>query len=335
MLFQIRSLRKVYENRTVLDIRELDFQKGIIYALVGPNGAGKTTLLEILSLLNYPTTGNVIYNNKPIDFSASHLHNLRREIVLVQQNPVLFTTTVYKNLEFGLKIRELPKDDRDKIIEESLELVGMRDFMNAQAHNLSGGETQRVAIARALSCSPKVILFDEPTANVDFENQVAIEHIITQINIQKNISVIFTSHNQIQASRLSHEVASLFEGRLAPFIFENIYNANIISDKKHPKACLIHNRIKILTDTDKTGPVRLSIDPLKIRILRAHDTPFKENVFNGKLIQLSDENDYVRALVDIGIPLNLLLNRSKLSECPMTIGQKVCIFCPKEAIQIF
>lgn len=335
MLFQIRNLSKTYGNRTVLDISELDLRKGIIYALVGPNGAGKTTLLEILSFLDYPTTGKVIYNNKPVDFSGRHLHNLRREIVLVQQNPVLFTTTVYKNLEFGLKIREISRDERDKIIEESLDLVGMRDFINAQAHKLSGGETQRVAIARALSCSPNVILFDEPTANVDFENQVAIEHILTQINTQKNISVMFTSHNQIQATRLSHEMASLFEGRLTPLIFENIYGGNIISEKEHPKVCLIQNRIQIVLDTDKTGPVRLSINPLKIQMLRVQDTQFKENVFSGKLIQLSDENDYVRAVVDIGIPLNILVNRSKPSEYPMIIGQEVHIFCPKEAIQTF
>jgi tungstate transport system ATP-binding protein len=211
----------------------------------------------------------------------------------------------------------------------------MRDFMNAQAHKLSGGETQRVAIARALSCSPKVILFDEPFANVDFENQVAIEHIIIQVNNQKNISVIFTSHNPIQAAKLSHEVASLFEGRLAPFTFENIYGGNIISDKKHPKACLIHNRIKIFLETNKTGPVRLSINPFKIQISRVQSIPSKENVFSGRLIQLADENDYVRAVVDIGIPLNLLLNRDQLSECPLTIGEQVNVLCPKEAIQTF
>ncbi|MBL7180693.1 MAG: ABC transporter ATP-binding protein, partial [Desulfobacterales bacterium] len=137
-LFQIKNLRKVYGSRTVLDIPELDLKKGVRYALVGPNGAGKTTLLEILSLLNHPTAGTVSYNNRPMDFSGSRLHTLRRKIGLVQQNPVLFTTTVYKNLEFGLKIRGIPKDERNRIIAESLDLVGMRQFISAKAHKLSG-----------------------------------------------------------------------------------------------------------------------------------------------------------------------------------------------------
>ena len=113
MLFQIRNLIKVYGSRTVLDIPELDFEKGAIYALLGPNGSGKTTLLEILSLLLPPTKGTITYKNTAIDFRSNNLTALRREIVMVQQNPVLFTTTVYKNLAFGLKIRGIPKLERE------------------------------------------------------------------------------------------------------------------------------------------------------------------------------------------------------------------------------
>ena len=130
-----------------LDISELDFEKDYIHALLGPNGSGKTTLLEILSLLKKPTTGVISYEDKPIDFNDDNLTALRRRIVMVQQNPILFTTTVYKNLEFGLKVRGLEKRVREKTIDASLDLVGMRAFKRAEAHKLSGGEGQRVAIA--------------------------------------------------------------------------------------------------------------------------------------------------------------------------------------------
>jgi tungstate transport system ATP-binding protein len=223
-LFQIRALRKVYGNRTVLDIPELDVNKGMIYALVGPNGAGKTTLLEILSLLNPPTAGKVIYNGRSIDFSGRQLHDLRREIVLVQQNPVLFTTTVYKNLEFGLKIRGVPKDERDRIIGETLDLVGMRQFINARAHKISGGETQRVAIARALALNPKVLLCDEPTASVDVENQVAIINILRQVNTLKNITIIFTTHDRRQIASLAQHILFLDHGKPASDHAEKIFN---------------------------------------------------------------------------------------------------------------
>ncbi|MBW2348580.1 MAG: ATP-binding cassette domain-containing protein [Deltaproteobacteria bacterium] len=207
-LFRLRGLRRVYGDRTVLDIPELDFREGAICALLGPNGSGKTTLIEILALLRSPTEGILRYRDKLVDFSSGDLHALRREIVMVGQNPVLFSTTVQKNLDFGLKVRKVPKRQRAVRIDEALDLVGMRDFAQADATALSGGETQRVAIARALVCSPRVMLLDEPTSNVDAENQAVIERILGEINRVKGIFVLFATHDLDQAARLSLEVVS-------------------------------------------------------------------------------------------------------------------------------
>lgn len=335
MLFEIRGLTKVYAERTVLDIPELDFEKGIIYSLLGPNGSGKTTLLEILSLLEGPTTGKIRYNGKNINFTGNNLTSLRREIVMVQQNPVLFTTTVYKNLEFGLTVRGIPKKERKKIVARSLELVGMTDFMAEEAHKLSGGETQRVAIAQALTCSPKVVFFDEPTSNVDMENQIAIERMLMEINGQEKISVIFTTHNLVQASKLSHKVISLFEGRSVPSLYENIFSGEIMREANGEISCLIQNKVRLNIKSEKTGNVRLSIDPLRLTLLSGRDIPAKENMFVGKVLQLTDGHDQVRAVVDIGIPLNILVARDRLREEPVFIGDEVNIICPEDATQIF
>lgn len=335
MLFEIRDLKKTYGDRTVLDIVEMNFERGIIYSLLGPNGSGKTTLLEILSLLIPPTTGKIIYNGKIIDFKGNNLPAIRREVVMVQQNPVLFTTSIYKNMEFGLKIRGVSKQKREKIIEESLDLVGMRDFISMDAYKLSGGETQRVAIAQALACSPKVMFFDEPTTNVDVENKVAIERIFKHINSQKKISVIFTTHDLFQASQLSRNVISLFEGRVAPSIFENIFSGDIIWDKNGSKSCLIQEKIRLLIETEKTGNVRLSIDPMKIEIKPYQDIHSEKNINKGRLIQLTVEHDQVRAVADIGILLNILLPKKELQEKCLYVGDEVMIFCPMESIWIF
>jgi tungstate transport system ATP-binding protein len=334
MLFSIKNLTKVYGSRTVLDLPDLVFEKGLIYALQGPNGSGKTTLLEILSLLSPPSTGTLLYDDKTIDFADSDLTSLRREIVMVQQHPVLFTTTVHKNLEFGLKIRGLSKMDRQRIIDESLELVGMQGFSHAPAHRLSGGETQRVAIARALACSPKVMFFDEPTSSVDVENQIVIERIMQDINTQKNISLIFTTHNLTQASRLSHDVISLFDGRQVPSTYENILAGNIVVDPRGRKRCLIGETVALSLDTEKKGPVKLTIDPRKITLLTPQEPVEHENLFQGRLTELAQDQAYVRAVVHIGIPLYVLLPGETLKEKGLTVGDAVTILCPPEAVHV-
>lgn len=334
MLFRIRNLTKAYGDRKVLDLPLMDFEEGIIYALQGPNGSGKTTLLEILSLLVPPTTGGFFYNQRRIDSVGGNRTALRREIVMVQQNPVLFTTTVYKNLEFGLRIRGIPKAERERMIAESLELVGMGAFERAQAHRLSGGETQRVAIARALACSPRVIFFDEPTSNVDVENQIAIERIIREINAQKEISVVFTTHNLSQAARLSHKTIFLFEGKMVPSIYENIFTGMVVPSETGIKSCLIQEGLSLSVETEMSGPVKLSVDPRKIQILAAQEVVPERNVFEGRLIQLSDEQDLVRAVVDVGVPLNILLPKKDLRGKGLMVGEAVKIRCPEGAIQV-
>ena len=335
MLYQIENLKKIYGNRTVLDIENLEFEEDNIYALLGPNGSGKTTLLEIMSFLIPPSRGRLYYRNKIVNLSPRNLSSLRREIVMVQQNPVLFTTSVYKNLDFCLKIRGMNKGNRKKTIDDALEMVGMRDFIRAEGHKLSGGETQRVAIARALVCNPRVILFDEPTASVDVENQIAIERIIKEINTQKQISIVFTSHDLIQASNLTRSLVSLFEGRQTLSIFENIFSGRIEKKSEGSMICRLQNQVTLQIEAEKIGPAKLSINPLKLVLLEKPFEEQKENTFKGKLMQLVDEREYTRAVVDIGLPLNLLIKKQLTANIPCHVGDQCWIHCPRDAIRVF
>ena len=335
MLFTIRGLSMTYGARTVLDIPFLELEKGAIYAVLGPNGSGKTTLLEILSLIKRPTTGEMRYDDRPVDFRGNNLSALRREIVMVQQNPVLFTTTVYKNLEFGLKIRGVSKNRRMATIKDSLDLVGMGDFIGSEANKLSGGETQRVAIARALACSPTVILLDEPTANVDAENQGAIERIMADINTRKGISVIFATHNLLQASKITPHVISLFEGGVISSIYENIFSGILGKDDMGRRICRIQDKLVLFIPSERSGRVRLSIEPTKVRLLSGGNVADRENVFEGKLIQLADERKQVRATVDIGLPINVIISKQEAREGSFTIGDQVKLSIPADSVRIF
>jgi tungstate transport system ATP-binding protein len=238
MVYTISNFTKVYGDRTVLDIPALEIKQGLIYALLGHNGAGKTTLLNILGFLEPPTTGNIYYGLQPVQFTEFCLQPLRKSVVMVEQHPILFTTTVHKNLEFGLKVRQIPKKERDRIIKESLELVGMQHLAQAPAHRLSGGETQRVAIARALAVNPEVLLCDEPTSSVDVENQVAIINILRQVNDQKKITIIFTTHDRYQVDSLADHTLFLNHGKLFDDAEEELFMKVELHSERIPRSLL-------------------------------------------------------------------------------------------------
>ena len=171
MLYQLTSLRQQFNNRVVLDIDQMEIEAGSMHALLGPNGAGKTTLLDILAFLVPPASGTLLFQGNPVDPARSDLLALRRRVVLVDQHPIMFSTTVRGNIEFGLKIRGLSGAERGWRVDEALATVGLERYREARAPELSGGETQRLALARALALRPEVLLCDEPTASVDAENQ--------------------------------------------------------------------------------------------------------------------------------------------------------------------
>jgi len=336
MLYKINNMTKSYDGRRVLDIKDIYIEKGRVIGLLGPNGSGKTTLMEILAFLLEPTSGELWYEGSSVDFSGGRLINLRRKVVLVQQQPILFTTTVFNNVELPLKIRKIDKQKRSGIVEEFLSLVGMEAFGDARAHKLSGGETQRVAIAQALACSPEVILLDEPTGSVDVENRIIIERIIRDINREKEISVIFTTHDMIQASRLADEIVFLFDGKVAESIYENIYSGHIETGEGDQKYCVLQGGLKFKVETERSGFVRVSINPGAIIISQVKDDNIlKGNIFQGRMIQLTDEQSRVRALVDIGIPLSVLIPREASRDLHLSLGEKVWLSCLPEAFEIF
>jgi tungstate transport system ATP-binding protein len=335
MLYELRRLKKVYDNRTVLDIEDLTLEKGQVTGLLGPNGAGKTTLLKILTFILEPSSGEIRFKGKRVDFAGGNLIDLRRKVVLVQQQPILFTSTVANNVVFPLRIRKIEKTERERLVEELLELVGMLSFRDAMAHRLSGGETQRVAIARALACFPEVILMDEPTANVDVENQIVIERIIGEINQKKEISVIFTTHNMIQASRLAEKTVFLFEGKVARSTYENIFSGFIEEDDNGEKNCILQGGVKLHVKNGKPGPVRISIDPERIKIGREDGDLSSKNAFAGRLIQLTDEHSRVRALMDVGIMISVLIPKERLDDLDIRIGMRLWVCCPEQSIEVF
>lgn len=212
-IYSLRNIEKRYGKKTALKINSLDLLPGRIYSLSGANGAGKSTLLQLLALLDKPNSGEIRFEGEVVGWRWRDLRRSRRKITLVHQSPYLFDTTVFQNLLLGLRLRgKVMKSDRQRVL-DALQAVGLERFAERRARELSGGEMQRVALARALVLEPRVLLLDEPTANVDHASSEYFEQLMLELSKQ-GMTVIFSSHDGAQTQRLADEILKLSEGRL-------------------------------------------------------------------------------------------------------------------------
>lgn len=209
-IFRLDHLVKTYGARTVLAIDALEIDAGQVLALVGPSGAGKSTLLRLLNLLESPTSGRIVYRGSDISPETAPLA-VRREITTVFQRPALMSGSVLSNVAYGLHLRGTHVNSQ---VDRLLERVGLRQLAHAPSHKLSGGEMQRVALARALAIEPRVLLLDEPTANLDPYNVALIEDIVRARNREQRTTVVLVTHNIFQAKRLAQRVGLMLNGRL-------------------------------------------------------------------------------------------------------------------------
>lgn len=203
----IESLNKKYGDRVVLNIDSLSLENGKIYGIIGPNGAGKSTMLRIIAGLEDTTSGSVLYNNMLKD-------SVIKSITYMRQRPYLLRTSVFNNIAYPLKLRKYKKDIIDEKVIDIVKEFNLFDLRNQLATSLSGGEAQKVALARALVFEPKLLLLDEPTANIDPNSIELIEKEILKRNKDKNMTTIIITHNMGQARRLCDELIFMKEGKI-------------------------------------------------------------------------------------------------------------------------
>jgi tungstate transport system ATP-binding protein len=329
--FEIRDLTKVYNGKTVLDIPHLTIKKGSIYGAMGPNGSGKTTLLSMLSLLLSPTSGKIYFEGIDIDEADKHL--LRQKMTLVLQNPFLFSTTVEKNVAYGLKARGIKKGERKKRIMECLELVGLEGFEKRRADELSGGEIQRVAIARALTLYPKVLLLDEPTANVDRGSVDVLERILKELNQRFRITIILATHDINQAYRLADEVISLFGGKIAKSPAENLFKGRVLREKDIFLFDTGRIKVAILPESDEVS--HISIPPEAIIISHKPISTSARNSFSGEIYQVADGGDSVSLVVDAGEKLTVKVTKKSFQEMGLNVGSRVYLTFKSSSVEVF
>lgn len=207
-ILRLEGIEKHYHSLKALNDVTFEAEGGRIIAMVGVNGAGKSTLLRISAGLEKPDKGRILFSDELISD-----RELRQISTLVFQRTAMFSMSVYDNLAFGLKIRGLSASEIKPRIAEVLNDVGLRGFEKRRAKKTSGGEQQRAALARAFLLDPKILLLDEPTANLDPHSATIIESAITKRKEKASIIVLAT-HNLSQARRLGDEIVHIHGGKI-------------------------------------------------------------------------------------------------------------------------
>jgi tungstate transport system ATP-binding protein len=259
--------------------------------------------------------------------------------VVVDQHPIMFSTTVSNNIEFGLKIRRMEKMERQRVVDEVLETVGLRSFESARAHELSGGETQRLALARALALAPSVLLCDEPTASVDAENQAVISVLLQQINADRGTTIIFTTHDRLQAAALAQNTLVLENGRLAATTYENSYACTLVPGENGCLRCDLHGRVEIALPMPRSGfqrarSGRVYIDPEKITLSRTVDSGGSNQDVTGTIVLIMAEGEKIRVVVNVGVLMVVLMDRTSYQHQGPAIGEMMSLRFESDAVTL-
>lgn len=206
MDIKITGLTKQYQHKEALKIPSLAINRNSLLGLIGPNGAGKSTLAKLIAGIEYPSSGLLSYDGKAMN------PELQQKITLVFQKPYLLRTTVFNNIAYPLKLRNLSRSVIEERVANIIKDFEIEALSKQNAWTLSGGEAQKVALARALVFKPSLLILDEPTANIDPASIVLMEKMIKKAHAMENTSTIIVTHNILQAKRLCTDILFMNNG---------------------------------------------------------------------------------------------------------------------------
>ena len=285
---KIKNLSKSFEDVEVLKNINLEIEKGEFFSLLGPSGCGKTTLLRILAGFEYPSNGQVYFDEADV---TSLPPNMRPSNMVFQNYAIFPHINVQRNIEFGLRKEALSNDEMKQRVQDALKMVQLEGYEDRYSNQLSGGQRQRIALARALVKQPKVLLLDEPLGALD--KKLREEMQIELRNLQKSLGItfIFVTHDQEEAMTMSDRIAVMDEGNILQvsppkeiyhspknkFVSEFIGNINIFKTnilKASPEELLIdieglgNEKVHNKFDISQSDKIYSAVRPEEITITK-------------------------------------------------------------------
>jgi putative spermidine/putrescine transport system ATP-binding protein len=326
---RLRGLRKEFGPVVAVDSIDLDIEDGEFFAMLGPSGSGKTTVLRMIAGFETPTAGKIELGGT----DATQVPPFRRNVNTVFQDYALFPhMTVARNVEYGLKVKRVPKDERAPRVREALELVRLGQFGDRRPSQLSGGQRQRVALARALVNRPRLLLLDEPLGALDLKLREQMQVELKSIQRDVGITFLFVTHDQNEALTLCDRLAVMRDGRIeqigraedvyeAPatrFVAEFVGTSNLISG----------------TRAQQLGGSHVAVRPERVRVLAdGRDPAPGDIVLHGTVREVVYAGAETRVVVDAGggLSMTALLLNTGPGDASLRRGQEVRLAFPPDA----
>jgi len=331
---RLEGLTRRYGAVTALDGLDLTLRPGELVALLGPSGCGKTTTLRLLAGLEDADAGAITVGGKDI----TRLSASKRDMGMVFQAYSLFPhMTVVQNVAFGLRLRRMPKADREKRALDMLDLVGLSEQAGRYAHQLSGGQQQRVALARALAIEPQVLLLDEPLSALDAKVRAQLRDQIRRIQLEVGITTLFVTHDQEEALAIADRVGVMRDGRLeqlasptevytrpaTSFVAEFVGLTNRLDGTVSGTTVTVRGRDLPLFDTaTPPGPVTALVRPEAVTL--ATGGTDDGGPLTGTVIAITFLGATSRVTVDLG-ETTIMAQLSTADAAELTAGSRVTL----------
>jgi putative spermidine/putrescine transport system ATP-binding protein len=308
---RLESVRKAFGEVVAVDGVDLEIPTGEFFTLLGPSGSGKTTTLRLVAGFEQPDEGRIHLGGKDV----TKLPPYERDVNTVFQDYALFPhMTVAENVEYGLRIRKVPKTERRNRVDEALGMVRLAGFGNRKPNQLSGGQRQRVALARAIVNRPRVLLLDEPLGALDLKLRQEMQIELKRIQREVGITFVYVTHDQEEALTMSDRIAVFNDGRIEQVgLPADLY--------EHPATEFVASFVGISNMLERDGR-RFTVRPEKIRMLNEGDTPDPgTHVEEGRIRDVVYVGMVTRYLVDLQGGGELVVIRQNLQTTSADIAQ--------------
>jgi tungstate transport system ATP-binding protein len=358
-ILEIKNLKKSFPTGFSLGIGCLHVNENEIFTLIGPNGSGKSTLIYIINLLLSPDSGSVVFDGEDILAKKTGQKKIRNKMAAVFQEPTLFNTSVYNNLLLGLKLRNMELNDCKDNLDFLLDKLKLKNLLSRSARTLSGGEQQKVCLARALLLNPKILLLDEPLANIDQETKEEFRSVFFEILKQKGITTFYITHDRNEAMIISDYIGVIengimqqtgpkeevfrkpVNGRVAKFVgIETLIEGTVKSCENGVLGIALsgNNLIYSTGEGAKGAKVTVCVRPEDIMLYSSMgeakmlSTP---NIFSGKVKEIRNMGLVKKIEVDCGFLMSAYITNNSLNNLELEPGTDVFAAVNESSVHIF